>query len=111
MTYTPAILYHETAAWDGGDLLPLEARLGREAAVEEFLRRWPLCTRRQALVDIGLVYLTDTREGHGQGGVVLAIDVSKVPGGVEWFMHEDETDGGWVADRIPAEAITLLEIA
>lgn len=103
MVDTPAVVYHETSAWDGGDLLPLAARMDRDAAIAEFLRRWPLCDRAQAEIDVDLVWTIDSSFGRGQGGIVLAIDASKVD--LEWYMHESETDGGWVAERIPAEAI------
>lgn len=105
MIYQPSVVYHETAAYCGGDLLPLARRMNRAAALVEFLRRWPLCARAQAQVDIGLVWTTDSPYGgRGQGNVVLAINAALVPD-LEWFMHEDEVDGGWVAESIPASAI------
>jgi hypothetical protein len=107
MIATSGIYYHHTSEWAGGDLLPLSARMERNEAIAEFLRRWPLCRRSQASVDIGLVYTdsSPSERGPGLGGVILAIDASKVPGGLEYFCHEDECDGGYVAERIPAEAI------
>ncbi len=107
------VFYHQTTAWDGGDLRPLAARMDREEAIAEFLRRWPLCRRSQAAIDVGLVYTTEASSlhvdldhtGRGQGSIVLAIDASKIPGGLEWYQHPDEPDGGFVAEAIPADAI------
>lgn len=99
----PPVVVHNTSTWNAGDLTSLQSRLGQSRAIKEFLRRWPDASREQAEVDVGLVWTSDGND-RGQGGINLAINAAKVPD-LEWYIPENEPDGGFVARIIPKDAI------